>query len=122
VITVEEFVGLWKEHTLTRLVPVSESVLRKYMVSLRNHVIRYLGQRPISEFNGEVAKKLFRITLPALTQAEGTPVLGPQGLSNVYQALNVVLNHALRQSSSALTESSWVSFLGSLLGSGRFQV
>lgn len=102
-ITVAEFVGLWKEHMLIRLDPVSETVLRKYMVSVSNHVIRYVGELPIAEFNGEVVKKLFRVALPSLKKADGSLVLGPQGLLSVGKALNMVLNHAVRESSSALT-------------------
>jgi integrase len=102
-ITVEEFVGLWHDHMIGRLDPVSDVVLSKYMTALNKHVVKHIGSLPVAELEPKHMAQLFRVTLPALKKRNGEPLLGSQGLLNVYKALNPVLNYAVRETSTALT-------------------
>jgi hypothetical protein len=75
---------------------ISETQKLRYKQYLHNHVIPHIGHVPLRELGHKHLVELFGITLPSKRKVKGgleldTPLLGNNGLLNVYKTLNRAL-------------------------------
>lgn len=99
-VTTEEYLLRW--HSEISELQVSVTMRIKYLQHLNNHVIPHIGDVPLAVLGHKELRELFETTLPAKRKFKNgveteKPLLGPNGLLNIYKTLNRALNLAVAE-------------------------
>jgi integrase len=81
---------------------VSVTMRIKYLQHVNNHVIPHIGDLPLATLGHRELRELFEITLPGKRKFKNgeqseEPLLGSNGLLNIYKTLNRALNLAVAE-------------------------
>jgi len=99
-VSCEDYLLRWHSEISEKQVSVTMRI--KYLQHLNNHVIPHIGGLPLASLGHKELRELFESTLPAkrkFKSGEQTeePLLGPNGLLNIYKTLNRALNLAVAE-------------------------
>ena len=75
---------------------VSSTQARAYQGYFNNHILPALGDKRLASLTETDLSYFFNQTLPAKTNADGEPLLGPSARRNIYMALSGALSFAVR--------------------------
>lgn len=97
---VSEYLEEW--HSELRDGQVSPQLKYKYWGHIKNHLFPHIGKFKLQELSYQDLQKLFYETLPGKKKLRGAgagvePLLGSNGLLNIYKTLNIALKVAVKK-------------------------
>lgn len=84
----------YADHWLERLTGVRPHTRKLYRGYLDNHVLPVIGDMMIADVRRRDIEDLMVITLPGKTRADGSHMLGPSALANIYSPLRQMMTRA----------------------------